>query len=248
MALRAGMDEQLSYILDRVTEHDRCRTAYKTQVDVWKKMWMLDPGFTQPLQQAILKGQEQVVTPTPFNVVNLSQRLLSTTPRVDVIPQDIANQESVQYAEACEKWLTAMWKRINFDQRTNVLADIQWDSLVCGRFAVEVKWIKQSLPPMLRKSTFPILIHRLNPVNVGMSMGPYAPEFAYNMYEDSVRNVVRTYPNLKDADPNSLLAQKIEKLRDMDARAEDEEVTVIDYWAMEPETGAIWNAVIVDDE
>lgn len=240
-------EDQLSYILDRVNSHDRDRSSYKNLVATWKQMWMLNPGFVEPLQQAILKGQEQVVTPTPFNVVNLSQRLLSTTPRVDVIPQDIANQESVQYSEACEKWLSAMWKRINFDQRTNVLADLQWDSLVCGRFAVEVKWIKQSLPPMLRKNTFPILIHRLNPVNVGMSMGPYAPEFAYNMYDDTVRNVLRRYPDLANSDANSRLAQKLKDLQDRDQRAEDEEVSVIDYWAMEPDTGDIWNAVLVDD-
>lgn len=242
------MDDQLAYILDRVTRHDDERGPYKAAVQQWQKMWRLDPGFVEPLSQAILKGQEQVITPTPFNVVNLSQRLLSTTPRVDVIPQDIANQESVQYAESCEKWLTAMWKRINFDQRKNVLSDAIIDNLVCGRFAFEVKWIKQNLPPMLKKTVFPILIRTLDPVNVGLSMGPYAPEFAYHKYTDTARNVIRRWPDLKEAEAGSVLRGILDNMERNDQRTEDQEVCVIDYWAMDPESGSIYNAVLVEDE
>lgn len=242
------MDDQLAYILDRVTRHDDDRGAYKKAVEQWQRMWKLDPGFAEPLSQAILKGQEQVVTPTPFNVVNLSQRLLSTTPTVNVIPQDIANQESVMYSEGCEKWLTAMWKRINFDQRKNVLSDAIIDNLVCGRFAFEVKWIKHLLPPMLKKTVFPILVRTLNPVNVGMSMGPYAPEFAYHKYDDTVRNVLRRWPNLAEAEKGTKLWQAIQNMERNSQRTEDQEVCVIDYWAMEPETGAIHNGVLVEDE
>lgn len=242
------MDDQLAYILDRVTRHDYERTAYKTKVLNWQRMWKLDPGFNEPLSQAILKGQEQVVTPTPFNVVNLSQRLLSTTPQVNVIPMDIASEESVGYSESCEKWLTAMWKRINFDQRKNVLADAVLDVLLCGRFAFEVKWIKQNLPPALKKTVFPILVRTLNPVEVGMSMGPYAPEFAYHMYTDTARNVVRRWPDLKNAEAGSKLRQVIDNMERNSQRTEDQEVCVIDYWAMDPETGAIHNAVMVEDE
>lgn len=241
-------DTTLDYILDRVTRHDNDRGDFKLKVEAMKRMWALDPGFVEPLQQAILKGQEQVITPTPFNVVNLSQRILSTTPRVDVIPQDIANKESTEYAEACEKWLTAMWKRVNFDQRRNVLADAIWDILVCGKFVLEVKWIKHLLSPMEKKTVFPILIRTLDPMNVGIKMGPYAPEFAYNKYEASLLEVIRRWPTVKDAPDKSKLANIIRNVERNGYRAEDEKVCVIDYWDKDPDTGEIYNAVIVEDQ
>ena len=88
------MNEELEFILDRVTRHDNGRAEYKKMAMSWVDMWKLNPGFIKPLSEAIEKGHEQVILPTPFNVVNLSQRLLSTVPRVDVIPTDIADKDS----------------------------------------------------------------------------------------------------------------------------------------------------------
>lgn len=242
------MDEQLEFILDRVARHDSERQPYKDMAEKWVRMWKLDPGFTKPLAEAISKGLEQVILPTPFNVVNLSQRLLSTTPRINVIPQDVGNKESEEYAEQCEKWLMAMWRVVNRQQRRNILADNIWYSLVYGRFVFDVRWIKDMLPPLLRKTAFPISIRTLNPVNVGIQQGPYCTEFAYHKYEATLLEVLRRWPDLKEADSSSKLGLKIAEMGRSGARTEDEKVCVIDYWATDPDEGWVGNGVLVEDE
>lgn len=242
------MNEELEFILDRVHRHDTDRSLYKEMADRWEKMWKLDPGFTRPLLEALDKGHEQVILPTPFNVVNLSQRLLSSTPRIDVIPQDIGNRESENYAEQCEKWLTQMWRVVNRQQQRNVVADNIWNALVYGRFVFDVRWIKENLPLMQRKTGFPIAIRALNPKDVGIQMGPYGPEFAYHKYTSSLLEVVRKWPDLKDSPKGSRLRTLLDQLEGRGKRNEDHEVEVIDYWAMDPDEGTTWNAIIVEDE
>lgn len=242
------MDETLDYILDRVTRHDQDRQPYKDMAEKWVNMWRLDPGFNKPLKEAISKGLEQVVLPTPFNVVNLSQRLLSATPRVDVIPEDVTNQESEENAQLSEKWLTAMWRAVNRQARRNIISDNIWYALVYGRFAFDVRWIKEQLPLAQRKTAFPISIRTLNPVNVGTQMGPYSTEFAYHKYEATLLEVVRRWPDLKDAAPSSKMGTLIANLDNNNQKTEDQMVCVIDYWATDPDDGTIWNAVIVEDE
>lgn len=243
------MDEQLDFILDRVTRHDQERTVYKEMAERWVSMWKLDPGFQKPLQEAIAKGMEQVILPTPFNVVNLSQRLLSATPRIDVIPQDVGDRESEENAEKCEKWLTAMWRQVNRTQRRNVLSDNIWNALVYGRFVFDVRWIKPQLPPALRKTTFPISIRTLPPTNVGIVQGPYTTEFAYHKYDASIWEVLRRWPSLrKEAETDSRLYSIIDNLTNNNDKTEDHKVCVIDYWATDPESGRVWNGVLVEDE
>lgn len=241
-------DEQLEYILDRVNRIDQSRGKYKLMAKSWQRMWEGDAGFDKTQAEAIMEGREQIVLPTPFNVVNLSQRLLATMPKIDVIPADPANRESVEYAGMCEKWLTSMWRRINYDQRRNVLADAIWYALVRGRFAFEVKWIRDSLPKTKRKKTFPILIRTLDPLNVGIEMGPYGTEFAYHKYETSLLDVMRRWPELKNAKSGTRMRQLLDKFEDKRQPNEDLLVNVVDYWDMNPDDGTIWNAIIVEDE
>lgn len=242
------MDEQLEFILDRVTRKERDGDVYREKAESWVKMWKLDPGFVLPLKDALTKGHEQVVLPIPYNVVNLSQRLLSSTPRIDVIPQDLTDQESDENAGQTEKWLTAMWKAVNRQQRRNVVADLIWYALVYGRFALEVKWVKDNLPTLRKKRDFPITIRALRPTDVGTEMGPYGVEFAYHKYEAPIMEVLRRWPNLKESDPTTQLGRLVEQVRRDGNKTEDQRVCVVDYWAMDPEDGAIWNAVLVEDE
>lgn len=242
------MDEELEFILDRVTRHDNSRAVYKDMAENWVNMWRLDPGFTKPLKEAIAKGLEQVILPTPFNVVNLSQRLLSTTPRIDVIPQNIGDKESEDWAFATEKWLSAMWPQVNKLQRRNILADNIWYSLVYGRHVFDVRWIREQLPAALRKSTFPISIRALIPTNVGIQQGPYCTEFAYHKYETTLLEVLRRWPDLKNAKHGTALYNKVDALKNSNQTSETEKVCVIDYWATDPDDGWVGNAVMVDDE
>lgn len=242
------MDEKLDFILDRVTRHDQERSVYKEMAERWVSMWKLDPGFQRPLKEAIAKGMEQVILPTPFNVVNLSQRLLSATPKIDVIPQDVGDKESEEYAEQCEKWLTAMWRQVNKAQGRNVLSDNVWNALVYGRFVFDVRWVRDMLPTDLKKTSFPISIRTLPPTNVGIQQGPYATEFAYHKYEASVLEVIRAWPKLKNVEITSALGRLIEEMRLNNGKTEDRKVCVIDYWETHPVTGKVYNAVLVEDE
>lgn len=242
------MDETLEFVLDRVTRHDQARSAAKDMAEHWVSMWKLDPGFTKPIQEAIAKGLEQVILPTPFNVVNLSQRLLSTTPRIDVIPTDIANKDSERNAELSEKWLTAMWKAVNKQARRNLLADNIWTSLVYGKHVFDVRWIYDQLPSALRKTNLPFAIRTLRPTDVGIEQGPYTTEFAYHRYETTLLEVLRRWPELKNAPTGSALRSKIDNYEVNQRKTEDQLVLVTDYWATEPEDGDIWNGVMVEDE
>jgi len=242
------MDDTLDFILDRVNRHDMERSGYKERAYRSIKMWKNDPEFKLPLKESILKGMEQVVLPTPYNTVNLGQRLLSSTPRVQIIPSDITDAESEGNAEKCEKWVNAMWPVINQQQRRNVISDNIWNVLTLGRYVFDVRWIKDQLPELQKKKAFPFSIRALNPLEVGIKMGPYMPEFAYHMYESTVMEVIRRWKDLKDTSSDSVFGKKYEYYKLNNQTTEDTTVTVIDYWATDPDDGSIYNAVLIDDE
>jgi hypothetical protein len=243
------LNEDIEFVLDRVTRNENMRAGSIKLADEWEKMYRLDPGFNRTLAEAVGAGQEQIILPTPFMTVQYSERLLSSTPRIDVVPQSPMNRQSVEYSETCEKWLIAALEEMNISQQRNVMADMRWHSLVRGRWALEVKWIYDQLPKNLRKKRPPFLLRALEPKNVGIVRNPYTTEFAYHKYEDTLLNVFRRWSELKDPDPDSDFYRKVENYRmsGRDVANEDQMVTIIDYWETEEDTGNIRNMVLVDD-
>lgn len=235
-------------VLERFNRTEDRRKPYLIMAEQWSEMWKLNPGYKKTLEQSVKEGKEQVVLPTPFNVVNLSQRLLSTMPRINVIPNDVSNLESVEYSEQCEKWLTALWKRINKDRGRNVLADAIWYALVRGRFAFEVKWVKESLPKLRRKTMLPISIRALDPMNVGSWAGPLYTEWVYHTYKASLLEITGRWPELKKAKGDTTLGQYIADIDKKTGQGEDVEVTVVDFWYISEKDGSVWNCVLVEDE
>lgn len=223
-------------ILDRVRNTETARAEYVNMAAKWEKMWLLDPGFTKSLKDAIDKdGREQVVTADPYDVVNLAQRLIATQPRIDCPPED-ETEDAAKLAQAKEAFLTAMWQQVTKLQGRNLLHDAAWLSLVRGRCAFEVKWVKNALPKAMQKRRFPILIRTLDPINVGVHRGPLYVEYAYHKYRDNLVNVRQRYPKWKG---------------DKDIKGKDDETTtvvVVDYWWVSPATGDIWNAILIEDE
>lgn len=220
-------------ILERVQNTENARSAYVTMAAKWEKMWLLDPGFTKSLQDAIDKdGREQVVTSDPYDVVNLAQRLIATQPRIDCPPAD-KTEEADRFAQSKEQFLTAMWQQATKLQGRNLLHDAAWLSLVRGRCAFEVKWIKDALPKAMQNKRFPILIRTLDPVNVGVHRGPLYTEYAYHRYRDNIVNVRQRYPKWTGY---------------KDIADEVKTVLVIDYWWVEQSSGDIWNCVIIEDK
>ena len=232
------MKLEVGDILQRVTNEEGKRSKYVEMAKRWEKMWLLDPGFSKTLNDSIAKdGREQVVTADPYNVVNLAQRLISTQPHIDVPPRD-ETDESSKAAQAKEKFLSAMWQRISHLQGRNILYDAAWMSLVRGRAAFEVKWIKEALPKSMRGKRFPILIRTLDPLNIGVHRGPLYTEYAYHKYRESRVNVRQRYPKLNLFEDDQ--GRKVSN--------EEDELCVVDFWWVSPATGDIWNAVLVEDE
>lgn len=241
-------DEELAFIIDRVERHESKRAPYKALAERWERMYRLDPGFQRTVAEAIAEGQEQIILPTPFNVVNLSQRLLSTTPRIDKIPLDPNDKESLEYSEKCERWLNAMWSQVNWDQKRPVLGEAIWQVLVRGRFCFEIKWIRDALPAAMKKTAFPLLIRTLEPLNVGVYHNGMFTEYAYHRYESSLLDIFRRYPNLKgDRDPGSRLSTLIDNYEANDKKNEDTTALVVDYWET-GEDGKVYNAILIEDE
>lgn len=241
------MKLSLEHILDRVNRLEDKRAGYKTIAAYWEKMWSLDPGFGRSLEEAVKAGQEQIVLPTPFNIVNLAQRLLASEPKIDVMPREVAVREAEEDAELCEKWLTAMWTRINLQQKRNVLGDAIWYALVRGRFAFEVKWVKDELPTRLQGRGFPIMIRTLDPMNVGVHQGPLYTEYAYHKYETSLLDVLQRWPKLRNVEGDSELGRLMREMEDNDGAGEDATVEMTDFWYQDKK-GNIWNAVLAGDE
>lgn len=230
---------EIGDILDRVTRTEDENSQWRKMAVEWEAMWKLDAGFKHTWRESVEKdGREQVTTSDPYNVVNLLMRLIPSQPKIDIPPrkeEEGADKDSQQV----ERWLTAMYARVNKQQETNFVDDLKWFLAVRGKAYVEAKWVKEDMPPMLRKKAFPILIRALDPFEVGYRKGPLFTEWAFHKYEAEKVDIRQRYPNLKKWD--------IPK-PDNPVTNEAHLVTVIDFWYTDASDYSVWNAVIIDDE
>jgi hypothetical protein len=227
----------VSDIQERVTKTEDRRAQYKRMALEWENTWALKAFDRTPRQAIEQDGHEQVTLPTPFNTINLAQRLISTSPKIDVPPAKTEDGAD-KGAALCEKWLAAMWQQANRGQNRNLIADATWWQLVRGRLVFEVKWVGDSLPKRLKQRRLPILIRTLDPLNCGFKHGPLYTEYAFHKYNDDRLNVLQRYPKLKLDKPR--VRTRYEN--------DDEEVEVTDFWWVDYEDGSIWNAVVVEEE
>lgn len=232
------MKLELEDIRDRVTRlEDEQRPLFK-MMDGWEKMYNLDAGFKKSWRDSVLQdGREQVTTPDPYNAILLAMRLIPSEPKIDVPAADETKQAKDD-AEQKERFLTAMYPRVNDQQDMNVVEDHKWQLFTLGNSAIQVLWIRDDLPEMLRKTQLPFLIRTLDPRNVGIKRGPHFVEYAYHKYEDEKLNVRQQYPKLKKWDlpkPDRPIAN------------EDNLVEVTDFW-YRAKSGEVWHAILVDDE
>lgn len=230
------MAMELDEILFRVSDLETKRLDYVRAAETWEKMWMLK-GFAETPEQALRdKAQEQVTLPTPFNVVMLAKRLISTDPRIEV-PSNVAQDEDDQSAQRRERFLTGFWQRLNREQRRDIIADAAWQVLVRGRGVLEVKWVRESLPVNLRKRRLPILVRTLDPIKCGIKRGPLWTDYAYHKYVEERSTVMQRYPELKG-----------KQRREWNMRTGTDEVEIVDFWYTDQRNGDIWNAVVAEGE
>jgi hypothetical protein len=241
------MNLELTDILDRVNRTEAERQGYYRNCERWERMWRLDPQFEiDSWQDSVTKhGRERVISADPQDIVNVARRLISSTPKINVPPKSQSN-EDIEVAKRKELWLSAAWHTHTRQQQRNIIADATWYALVRGRCVFDVRWIKEELPKSLKKTTFPIRVRALDPMNVAIRHGPLYTLWAYHLYESDKLDLKQSYPDLEMwKTKGKVAAQGRYKGRACD---EADTLQVCDYWWTNAETGKIWNWVIVDDE
>jgi hypothetical protein len=229
---------ELQQIQDRVSRTEDDQREHKAMMDQWETMWKLDAGFKTNWRETVLKeGREQVTTPDPYNIINLAMRLIPTDPKIDVPPRE-ETEEANTDAQQIERFLTAMYPRVNYQQGKNFVEEHKWQLFTLGRSPLQALWIKEDLPEKLRKKQFPILIRTLDPRNVGIRRGPHYVEWAYHKYEAEKLDIRQQYPDLKQWDE-----PKPSKPTDNESHT----VTVTDFW-YRSKKGSVWHAIIVNEE
>jgi hypothetical protein len=229
-------DAQLAHALARINRTKLERSDYNTQAERWEKMWALKLFPTTPEQSIKLHAQEQITLPTPFNVVGLGQRLINTSPKID-IPATEGTKEADDAANKTERWLMAAFQQQNRQQARNIVGDAVWLQLVRGRCCFEVKWVEDEIPKKMRHKLMPILVRTLDPMNVGIKNGPYGTLWAYHYYKEELGVLLAQFPDLEldGYDEDDL------------SRSEVSKVNVVDYWWRDVD-GGIWNAIIVEKQ
>lgn len=226
--------EDIQRRVDRT--EDEQRDLFK-MMDAWEAMWNLDAGFKKTWRESVLQdGVEQVTTPDPYNAVLLAMRLIPSEPKIDV-PQRDETVEAKEDAEQVERFLTAMYPRINYQQDANFIEEHKWQLFALGNSPIQILWIKDKLPKQLQKKQLPFMIRTLDPRNVGVKRGPLYTEWAYHKYEAEKVDVRQEYPDLKKWDE-----PKPVKATDN----EDNLVTVTDFWYRSG--GDVWHAILVENE
>jgi hypothetical protein len=227
--------------LERIDETEDTLGKYREYAKVWEKMWCLDAGWNRSTTDAInVDGQEQVTLPTPYNVVSLAERLITTEPDIDVPPRNV-DVISDSERDKKQRWLKAMWQRASHQSRRDIIGDAWWTALVRGRGVFEVKWVDNVLPKRMRKNRIPILIRTLDPLNCGFKHGPLYTEHAYHKWEERPELLKQIYPKLKFE-----VREDRSKRRRPGRMGEADTVEVVDFWYVSPKDGSIWNAVVVD--
>jgi hypothetical protein len=229
---------EIDQIQDRVARTEDEQSAHRKMMDQWEEMWKLDAGYKTTWRETVMKdGREQVTTPDPYNVVNLAMRLIPTDPKIDVPPREETEDANTD-AQQIERFLTAMYPRVNYQQGKNFVEEHKWQLFTLGRSPLQALWIKDDLPEKIRKRQFPILIRTLDPRNVGIKRGPHYVEWAYHKYEAEKLEVRQQYPDLKRWDE-----PKPSKPTDNESHL----VTVTDFW-YRAKNGSVWHAIIVENE
>lgn len=209
---------------------------YRTAARTWEAMWNMEVFDRTPKQAIEQDGQEQVTLPVAYNVVHLAQRLISSHPRIEV-PSEIAEEDDDQAAQVRQRWLAALWQRVNRQAGRDVIADAVWQALVRGRFCFQVLWVYDQMLERLRKTSLPMIVRTLDPLNVGVKRGPLYVEYAYHKDRQTVSAIRQMFPDLE-----------VGKGARRKSRGKGEDkLDVIDMWWVGDE-GAIWNAVVVDDQ
>ena len=239
-----GSELQTEDILERVAYTEGERANYREAAEHWEKLWRLDV-FERTFREALNQdGVNQVVLPTPYNIVNLASRMIGEEPYSEAVSGN-AEADDDKAAAKRQRWLNAFWQRSTRSGKFNVVHAWTWQALTRGRFAGEVKWVGDMIPDKLKDRRLPILVRHLDPFNVGVCSNWMYTEYAYHKYLATVDELKSTYGDELDLDD---LARKKYRRNVRERLHYTDYLEVVDFWYTEPGTGDVYNAIMVEQE
>lgn len=219
---------------DLVEETERKRAGWAQAAQVWEKDWSLVRYDDSPNDIKELDGVSVVVSPDPYNIIQLLMRFVADEVRVE-IPSISTKDDDEDRAEEIEEFLVAFEHESGRQQGRNLIQDKTWFSGVRGRGASQTIWVADVLPKGLKDERLPILKRNLDPFNVGVARGPYWTDHAYHKYEASRADIEQRYPKHKLKEQGSNVQGRW-----------NQKYTVVDFWSRHE--GVPWHGVTIDGE
>jgi hypothetical protein len=221
-------------IKDLVEETERKRANWAQAAEVWEKDWSLVRYDDSPNDIKDLDGVSSIVSPDPFNIVQLLQRFVAEEERVE-IPSLSVKEDDEDRSEVMEEFTVAFERESSRQQGRNLIQDKTWMSGVRGCGASQTLWIEDDLPKGMKGKRLPILKRNLDPMNVGIARGPYWTDYAYHSYEASRSYIEQAYPDYELPDNKTSLVKH---------GYYNEKYKVIDFWCMH--SGSVMHGVVID--
>lgn len=231
MKLDAGEIEQL------VTETEKKRRDWAHWADQWEQDWYGIRYDDNRENKRELEGIETVVSPDPFNIVQLLLRFVAGEQRVEV-PSLSTKEDDDDRSEIMEEWLVAFDQESNRQVGRNHVNDMTTQSGVLGRGMSRVLWLGDLHKKHKITDRLPILRETVDPRNCGIGRGAFGVSYGYHKYDTTRSYIEDMYPNyeFKDAMRDGRkVSGMVEK-----------KWTVIDYYYKHQ--GSVWHSVVIDHE
>jgi hypothetical protein len=221
---------------DLVKDTEQKRSQWSRAADAWEDAWKM-ASYTKSRFDSIREdGEDKIVSPDTFNVIQLLQRFVADDMRVE-IPSLTGKDDDDERSEKLEEFLVAFDRESNRQQGCNHVRDAVWQSGVLGRGAAQVLWIGDVLPTGVPNRTLPIWRRKLDPRNVGVGRGPYWTDYAYHKYKTTRSDIEQRYPKFQFDERDTKYGV---------TGYYDDKYEVVDFWCLHK--GAIWHGVVIDDK
>lgn len=228
MKLDAAEIEQL------VSEREQKLADWARAACVWENDWYGIRYHDDRQTRQDLDGVETVVSPDPYNTIQLLLRFVAGELRMEV-PSLSAKEDDEDRSEMMEEWAVAFDVESNRQQGRNHINDMTWQSGVLARGMTQIIWIGDLLKRENIKGRLPIQRRHLDPRNSGIVRGAFGVDCGYHKYDATANYIKQMYPKFELLEWDD---------RDKVRGITNKEWKVIDYWYRHK--GSIWHSVVID--
>lgn len=224
-------------IQDVVLETERKRSKWARAAEIWEQDYKLARYEDSREAKRELDGVDVVVSPDPYNIIQVLQRMVANEMRVE-IPSISTKEDDEDRSQVMEAWAVSFDTLSNRQQGTNHITDMTTLSGVLGRGAAQILWIGDVIPKGVGTDRIlPIWRRTLEPRNVGLGRNAYWTDYGYHKYRTTRAEVEQRYPKfrLPDYSPTDKVSGYYNDSHE-----------VIDFWSLHQ--GAIWHTVLVDGD